>query len=90
MSNTKGKTNTSVPPMNKQDKEAYKPTFFFKKENYILTIISFAVIVLGFILMSGKEGDIYDFRRTTLAPIVVLLGFAIGGFAIFFKSKPKA
>ncbi len=64
--------------------------FIFKKENYILTIASVCVIALGFVLMSGSEGDIYDARRTKLAPIVVLLGFAIGGFAIFFKSKVKS
>ena len=63
-------------------------TFIFTKENYILTIASVLVIVLGFFLMSGNE-DIYDFRKTTLAPIVVLLGFAIGGFAIFYKPKTK-
>ena len=63
--------------------------FLFKKENYILTIASVCVIALGFVLMSGSEGDIYDARRTTLAPIVVLLGFAIGGYAIFYKSKTK-
>lgn len=89
MSNNKGKK-SQVTNSTKTANEATKPMFFFKKENYILTIVSLAVIVIGFMLMSGSEGDIYDFRRTTLAPIVVMLGFAIGGFAIFYKSKSKA
>jgi hypothetical protein len=36
--------------------------------------------------MYGKE-DIYDFRKTTLAPIVVIAGFVIQIVAIMKKSK---
>jgi hypothetical protein len=43
-------------------------------------------IIIGFVLMYGKE-DIYDFRKTTLAPIVVILGFVIEIFAIMKKPK---
>ena len=45
------------------------------------------MVILGFVLMSGKSGDIYDFRRATLAPIVVILGFGIGIAAIFYRKK---
>ena len=37
---------------------AAKP--LFHKMNYILIIASILVVVIGFALMSGKEGDIYD------------------------------
>lgn len=66
------------------------------KENYILIIVGIIVIVIGFILMSGgkytdpavfNEAELYSARRITLAPIVVLLGFAIEIFAIFYRSK---
>jgi len=60
--------------------------FFFKKENYLLTAISFVVVVIGFALMYGTT-DIYDFRKTTLAPIVVLAGLGIGIYAIMHKGK---
>jgi hypothetical protein len=60
----------------------------FTRKNYMLTIISAAVVCLGFILMYGKE-DIYDFRKITLAPIVVMIGFAIGGYAIFYRDKTE-
>jgi hypothetical protein len=60
--------------------------FFFKKENYILTAIAFVVVVIGFALMYGTT-DIYDFRKTTLAPIVVLAGLGIGIYAIMHKGK---
>jgi hypothetical protein len=64
-----------------------KEGMIFSKENYTLTIISVLVIVIGFFLMAGKDGNIYDFRRTTLAPIVVIAGFVLGIYAIFYKKK---
>ena len=59
----------------------------FSKANYLLTGLSLLVIFIGFMLMTGSKGDIYDFRRITLAPIVVILGFVIGFFAIFWNNK---
>ena len=58
--------------------------------NYILIAIGFAVIVLGFVLMVGGTKatpeefsyDIFSWRRITLAPIVVVAGFAFEIFAI--------
>ncbi len=66
--------------------QASKPqfNFVFGKKNYQLMLIGLAVIVIGFVLMYGKE-DIYDFRKTTLAPIVVIAGFVIEVFAILKK-----
>ena len=61
-------------------------TFVFGKQNYMLMIIGLVVIVLGFVLMYGKE-DIYDARKTIVAPIVVLTGFVIEIVAIMKKSK---
>lgn len=65
-----------------------KAGFVFKKVNYQLFLVSIAVVALGFILMMGKE-DIYSFTKITLAPIVVVLGFAIGFVAILYKPKTK-
>lgn len=70
--------------------DSTKNSFFFTKQNYLLTILCVVVLIIGFALMSGGEGDIYDARRTTVAPIVVMLGFAIGGFAILYKPKTKS
>jgi undecaprenyl pyrophosphate phosphatase UppP len=47
-------------------------------------IIGLVVIILGFTLMAGKE-DIFDFRKLTLAPILVLTGFVIEIYAIMKK-----
>lgn len=60
--------------------------FVFGKNNYRLMLISITVVALGFILMIG-ETDIYDFRKIVLAPIVVLVGFAIGFFSILRKPR---
>jgi len=57
----------------------------FSKKNYRLLLISMAIVVIGFLLMIGKEGDIYDTRRTLIAPMVVLLGFGFGVYAILKK-----
>lgn len=69
--------------------------FAFGKLNYKLLIIGFAIIVFGFILMAGGGSDdpnvfnedIFSFRRITLAPIVVLFGFAFEIYAIMRKPK---
>ena len=58
--------------------------FVFGKKNYRIMFVSIAVVILGFILMIGNT-DIYDFRKIVLAPIVVLLGFAIGFYVILKK-----
>ena len=64
--------------------ESQTEQFVFSKSNYRFMLLSIAIVILGFILMIG-ETDIYDFRKTVVAPIVVLAGFAIGFFAILKK-----
>jgi hypothetical protein len=65
--------------------------FIFDKTNYIIMVAGVVTILLGFALMSGggttdpnvfPKEELYSFRRITLAPIVVLLGFGIEIFAI--------
>ena len=71
--------------------------FPLQKENYILLIIGFAVIMLGFLLMMGGKSDdpnvfneeIFSFRRITLAPILVLFGFIFEIWAIMKKPKEE-
>jgi len=72
-----------------------KPDFLFDKVNYKTLLIGIAVIVLGFILMSGGGSDdtkifnedVFSFRRIRLAPTLVLIGFGITIYSIFKKSK---
>lgn len=65
-----------------------KSGFVFHKINYILFLVSIFIVFIGFILMMGKE-DIYSFTKITLAPLVVVIGFAVGFVAILYKPKHK-
>jgi hypothetical protein len=76
-------------------KEA-NPGFALGRENYIYLVIGFILIIVGFILMIGgksndpnvfNEKEIFSFRRITLAPVVVLFGFAFEIWAIMKKPK---
>ncbi|MDR2281588.1 MAG: DUF3098 domain-containing protein [Sphingobacterium sp.] len=62
--------------------------FVFQKVNYQLFIVSIAIVAIGFFLMMGTE-DIYSFAKITLAPLVIILGFAVGFIAILYKPKNK-
>jgi len=73
-------------------KPVIKPTqtpvrFVFDKSNYRFLIISFAIVVFGFILMSGTT-DIYSDTKIVIAPLVVLAGFGLGFYSIL--KKPSA
>jgi len=62
----------------------------FKKHNYILMLAGVATIFLGFIIMMLEtEEHGFGFLGLTLGPIVILLGFIIEFFAIFYKGKKK-
>ncbi len=70
-----------------------KETFLFNKKNYTLLIIGLVFIVIGFLLMMGGGSDdpavfneeIFNFRRITLAPVMILIGFVIEIYAIMRK-----
>ncbi|MDL2231393.1 DUF3098 domain-containing protein [Porphyromonadaceae bacterium OttesenSCG-928-L07] len=72
-----------------------KPSFPMPVSSYKMILIGFGVVILGFVLMAGGGSenpdvfnyDIFSFRRITLAPIVVLLGFAFIFWAIMRKPK---
>ena len=69
----------------------------FDKSNYMLVILAAGFVILGFILMSGGGSDdpnvfdhsIFSFRRITLAPILVLIGYIIGIYAIMKKPNTE-
>ncbi len=70
--------------------------FIFDRTNYIIMIAGVLVILIGFVLMSGgattdpnvfPKEELYSFRRITLAPIIVMLGFGIEIYAILKRPK---
>ncbi|HPF91504.1 MAG: DUF3098 domain-containing protein [Flavobacteriales bacterium] len=67
----------------------------FTATNYKLLLIGLAILVVGYILMSGGgNGDpnafdadeLFSKRRITVAPIVVLIGYAFVAYAILKKT----
>lgn len=70
--------------------------FAFSKINYILLAIGFAIVLLGFVLMSGEgtteeafNPDIFSDLRIKVAPMVSLFGFIFVIVAILWRSKDK-
>jgi hypothetical protein len=69
--------------------------FAFGKENYKLLLIGLVLIAVGFLLMIGGgsddpkvfSDDIFNFRRLTLAPLLILAGYVVEIFAIMKKPK---
>jgi len=69
--------------------------FVFGKENYTMMLIGIAVLIIGFFLLSGGDSndpnvfnpEVFSFRRITLAPIIILIGFGIEVYAILKKAK---
>ena len=70
--------------------------FIFDSTNYYIMIAGVLTILLGFWLMSGgatsdpaifPKEEIYSIRRIVIAPIVVMIGFAIEIYAILKRPK---
>ena len=66
----------------------------FNWNNYKFMILGIALVILGLFLMAGGHMPdkntwdpdlIYSFRRTVLAPIVIILGLLVEIYAIFKK-----
>jgi uncharacterized membrane protein len=72
----------------------------YGKTNYILIALGAVLVVLGFLLMSGGGAElgadgyahefdegIYSFRRISLSPIIIMIGFITVAVAILKKFK---
>ena len=81
----------------KKRKESIKTQFVFERKNYKFMLIGIAVIVLGFMLMTGGGSEdpnvfnpeIYSWRRIRLAPALILIGFGIEVYAILLNPNKK-
>jgi len=74
-----------------------KKKFAFDKVNFILLAVGMAIVILGFILMTGPSSsetafqpDIFSVRRIKVAPVVCLFGFLWMIFAVMHKPKTKS
>ena len=69
-----------------------KRNLAFGKMNFILLAIGVAVIILGFLLMSGSgttEETFFSAMKIKVAPVVTFLGFISIIVAIIYKPKDK-
>ncbi len=65
------------------------------KRNYMLLAIGFVFIIFGYLLMTGGKAtdpnvfseELFSTTRITIAPVLVLLGFAIDVVALTLKPK---
>ena len=71
-----------------------KQKLAFDKSNFILLVVGMAIIILGFLLMTGPgstegyfEPDIFSVRRVKVAPAVCLFGFVFMIYGILRKPK---
>jgi len=71
-----------------------KRDFAFDRMNYILLAVGMAVVIIGFLLMSGSGStdtnynpDIFSARRIKVAPVVCLLGFVSMIYAVVRRPK---
>ena len=71
-----------------------KRNFAFDRVNFILLAVGMAIVVVGFLLMTGPgssdsvyEPDIFSVRRIKVAPIVCLFGFVSMIYAVVRKPK---
>ncbi|MGI9138381.1 MAG: DUF3098 domain-containing protein [Sediminibacterium sp.] len=76
-------------------KETKKSIDIFGKSNYIWMLVGALLITVGMLLMTGGKSpdpnvfnasEVYSFRRITLAPIVMILGFLVEIYALFKKA----
>ncbi|MBF36309.1 MAG: hypothetical protein CL838_03860 [Crocinitomicaceae bacterium] len=72
-----------------------KKNMVLNKKNYLFIILGCVVVILGFVLMSGggsenpdvfNEEELFSFRRITLAPFLVMLGYGLVLFGIMKKN----
>ncbi|WP_051617626.1 DUF3098 domain-containing protein [Prevotella sp. HUN102] len=73
-----------------------KRNLAFGKTNYILLAVGLAIIILGFILMSGSGStnsefnpEIFSAMRIKVAPAVTFIGFISIIGAIMYKPKDE-
>ena len=73
-----------------------KRNLAFDKVNFILLAVGMAIVILGFIMMSGGgsnettfDADIFSTRRVVVAPTVTLVGFLSIIYAVIRKPKSE-
>ena len=82
----------NIQKTSQEEREARMP---LGRRNYVWMLVGLGLIIVGFMLMAGGGSDdpevfnekMFSFRRITLAPIVVMAGFALEVYAIMWKPR---
>jgi hypothetical protein len=69
--------------------------FAFDRDNYKWLLIGMAFLLVGYLLMIGGGSDdpdvfnenMFDFQRLTLSPILLIIGYLLGIYAIMKKPR---
>jgi len=78
-----------------KEKKDNQKKILFTKNNYKILFASIISIFIGYFLMSGGGSEnpnefnpeIFNFRRIRLAPSLVILGFIVAIFSIFYHKN---
>ena len=69
-----------------------EPGTVFGKRNYIILTVGSILIIAGYIVMSGEGStlaaynpDIFSKSRTSVAPVLCLLGYLLNIFGILYR-----
>ncbi len=90
----KARLKPTVSKSRQGSKTVAKMPLIFGWANYRIMILGILIITLGMLMMMGgsmpspdvwDESLIYSFRRITLAPFLIVVGFCVEVYAIFKK-----
>jgi len=92
-SKTSAKNTTATATMHRGNQ-----VFLFDKTSYMWMLAGLALILIGIAMTAGGKSpdphkfnydEIYSFRRITLAPIMIMIGFGLEFFAIMRKPEEE-
>ncbi len=97
IANTKQKTKLIPNPSGKQQVNNSQKPPLFRKTNYILMIIGVVLLIIGLFCLAGGapanpdefNPEVFNTRRTVVAPILILLGLVTEIFAIMWHPRVK-
>lgn len=86
----------NAPNNSEHDKKGNKHVFAFSRMNFILLAVGMAIVIIGFILMSGEgSGEttynpaIFDALHIKVAPVITLAGYLFILYAILYRKKEQ-
>jgi len=74
-----------------------KMSFAFDRKNYMFLLIGLVLLVVGFLTLSGGGSkdpnvfstELFSTQRMVVAPILLILGYAVVAYAIMIRPKPE-